>query len=200
MILLCIASDNYKLKYLSCIESQERYCSKMNYTYKLVSGPDDSRNWKRAKVEELTNIINATDDDILLIDGDCYIKDICPPIDFLTEDKSIFYVNGKSGRLNSGFLYFKNNNHSRDFVAELKEKLKCKLPRGRGYFVTTEGENGHVIWLQDEWIKSEKNVFQEIGFEWNCASPKLKQKAYILHFTGLLRKEIYKYNENLRTS
>jgi hypothetical protein len=200
MIVLCIASDNYKLKYLPCIESQEKYCNRMNYTYTLVSGPDDSRNWKRAKVEELSSIINITNDDILLIDGDCYIKDICPPIDFLTEDKSIFYVNGKSGRLNSGFLYFKNNSYSKDFVKELLEKLNEPIPRGHGYFVTSEGENGHIIWLQNEWIKSGKSFFQEIDVEWNCANPKLKETAYILHFTGLLKKEIYKYNDNLRSA
>lgn len=197
MIVLCIASDNYKLKYLPCIESQEKYCNRMNYTYTLVSGPDDSRNWKRAKVEELSSIINITDDDILLIDGDCYIKDICPPIDFLTEDKSIFYVNGKSGRLNSGFLYFKNNSYSKDFVKELLEKLNDPVPRGHGYFVTSEGENGHIIWLKDEWENRSNDVFKEIPNLWNCSRKSCKKDAFILHFTNDLRREIYNYNANL---
>jgi hypothetical protein len=193
MVVLCIASNNYKLKYLPCIESQKRYCNRMDYTYKLVSGADDSRNWKRAKIEELCSIINATNDDILLIDGDCYIKDNCPPIDFLKQDKSIFYVNGKSGRLNSGFLYFRNNDYSKDFLVELKEKLNCDLPRDQGYFVTSKGENGHIIWVQNEWTKSGKDIFQEISFHWNCSSPKLENEAYVLHFTNNLKKRIYQY-------
>ena len=198
MILLCTASDDYIEKFKPCISSQAIWCKKYGYSYNLIRGSQESRNWKRAKIDELEYLLNNTDEDICLIDGDCYIKDRCPPIDFLNKKKSIFYVNGKSGRLNSGFLYFKNNDHSRNFIKELKEKLKLPIPRGQGYFVTTEGENGHIIWLQDEWSNNGKNVFQQISFEWNCASPRLKEKAYILHFTGSLKKEIYKYNENLR--
>jgi len=201
MIILCIASDNYKIKYLPCIKSQEQYCAKNNYNYVLISGPDDSRNWKRAKIEELCNLITSYDDDIVLIDGDCYIKDTCPPFtDFIIADKSIYYANGKSGRLNSGFLYFKNNIDSKQFINELAEKLKKPVPRGNGYFVTAEGENGHIIWLKDDWEKKEKNVFQEIPNLWNCSRKSCKKDAYILHFTNDLRKEIYNYNENLRTS
>jgi len=170
----------------------------MNYTYKLVSGPDDSRNWKRAKIEELSSIINVTNDDILLIDGDCYIKDECPSLDsFFTDRKSIYYANGKSGRLNSGFLYFKNNQHAKNFINDLQEKLKEPIPKGKGYFVTTAGENGHVIWLKDVYEKNNIDIFQEISKKWNCSIHGLKADAYILHFTNDLRKEIYKYNENL---
>lgn len=200
MILLCTASDDYIEKYKPCISSQIIWCRKHGYTHHLIKGAQESRNWKRAKIDELEILLNTTDQDICLIDGDCYIKELCPPIDFLNKKKSIFYVNGKSGRLNSGFVYFKNNDHSRNFIKELKEKLKFSIPRGKGYFVTTEGENGHIIWLQDEWLQSGKNVFQQISFEWNCASPKLKERAYILHFTGSLKKEIHKYNDNLRST
>lgn len=200
MILLCTASDDYIEKYKPCISSQMIYCRKHGYTYKLIQGSQESRNWKRAKIDELENLLNTTEEDVCLIDGDCLIKDRTPAIDFLNKKKSIFYVNGKSGRLNSGFVYFKNNQHSKDFIKELKEKLKLSIPRGKGYFVTTEGENGHIIWLQDEWTQAGRNVFQQISFEWNCASPVFKERAYILHFTGPLKKEIYKYNDRIRSS
>jgi len=198
MILLCTASDNYIKKYKSCIISQQEYCNRNNYKYILIQGTLKSRNWKRAKIEELHSIIDTTDDDILLIDGDCYIKNNCPPLDnFLNKDKSIYYANGKSGRLNSGFLYFKNNLESKNFVRELLKKLEKPVPRGRGYFVTKEGENGHIIWLKDEYEKALKNIFQEIPKLWNCSSPILEKEAYVLHFTNDLKKGIHRYNEGL---
>lgn len=195
MILLCTASDDYIEKYRSCIESQKRYCQKYNYTYHLVDGSPESRNWKRFKIEELARLLNTTGEDVCLIDGDCYIKDNCVKMETFLSEESIYYVNGHSGRLNSGFLYFKNDTHSKDFVEELQEKLKLPVPRGKGYYVTKAGENGHVIWLQNEW--KDKGVLKEIGVEWNCTIPSSKESAYILHFTGPLKKEIRKYNANI---
>jgi hypothetical protein len=194
MILLCAASDNYAKKYAPCIESHKKWCNKNNYTYKLISGPDDSQNWKRAKVKELYNLLTTTGENVLLIDGDCYIKDTCPKVNFLNS-KSIYYAVGKSLRLNSGFLYFKNDQNSINFVEELIEKLAEPVPRGKGYYVTKEGENGHIIWIKDEWENSYKDVFQEISNFWNCSSKQIKESAYILHFTNDLRREIRKYNE-----
>lgn len=200
MILLCTASDDYVEKYKPCIDSQEKYAKKLGYTYNLICGSQESRNWKRAKIDELEKLLTNQDQDVCLIDGDCLIKNTCPSFETFLNDNSIYYANGKSGRLNSGFLYFKNNDHSLNFVKELKEKLELSIPKGKGYFVTREGENGHIIWLQNEWIEKGLNVFQEIPKLWNCTSPAIKEKAYILHFTNDLRKEIYKYNENLRSS
>lgn len=194
MILLCTASDDYIKKYSLCIESQKQYCKKYNYQYKLVNGNQQERNWKRAKVEELNKLLNNQDNDICLIDSDCLIKDTCPSFDvFLEADKSIYYVNGKSRRLNSGFLYFKNNNVTKQFVQDLIEKLTLQVPKGKGYYVTKEGENGHIIWLKDEYEKAGKNIFQKILKKWNCSSPLLKNDAYILHFTNDLKKEYNKY-------
>lgn len=193
MILLCTASNDYIEKYQTCIKSQERYCQKNNYTYHLVDGSPESRNWKRFKIEELDRLLNETSEDVCLIDGDCYIKDSCPKMEHFINDSSIYYVNGHSGRLNSGFLYFKNDLNSKEFIKELKEKLKLPVPRGKGYYVTKAGENGHVIWLQTEWSTNNKNVFCEIGVKWNCTVPSSKNDAYILHFTGPLKKEIRNY-------
>jgi hypothetical protein len=195
MILLCTADNNYIEKYKPCIDSQKDWCKKNNYTYTLVSGTRESCNWKREKINKLMYLLDTTDEDVCLIDGDCYIKENCPSINFLNSKKSIYYANGKSERLNSGFLYYKNNSYSKKFVKELLEKLNNPIPRGKGYFVTTEGENGHIIWIQNEWINNGLDIFQKISRYWNCSSPKLKELAYILHFTNDLRKEIRKYNE-----
>ena len=197
MIILCTASDDYIEKYKPCINSQIYYCKKNNYEYKLVSGKKEERNWKRSKIDELINLLETTSNDVLLIDADCLIKENCPQLEKFLNDKSIYYANGKSGRLNSGVLYFKNDSAALDFLKDLKEKLKYSVPRGKGYYVTKEGENGHIIWTKDEYEKSNKNIFQEISKKWNCSSPALKDKAYILHFTNDLKKEIHKYNANL---
>lgn len=200
MIILCTASDNYIKKYKPCIDSQINYCNKHNYEYKLISGKKEDRNWKRAKIDELIILLENTNNDVLLIDADCLIKDNCPKLKNFLNDKSIYYANGKSGRLNSGFLYFKNDQNSLNFLHDLKEKLKLKIPKGNGYYVTKEGENGHIIWVKHEYENNNNNIFQEISKKWNCSSPVLKEEAYILHFTNDLKKEIYKYNENLRNS
>lgn len=197
MIILCTASADYIEKYKPCIDSQINYCKKHDYEYKLISGKKEERNWKRSKIDELINLLDTTTSDVLIIDADCLIKDNCPKLKNFLNDKSIYYANGKSGRLNSGFLYFKNNEYSLNFIKELKEKLKLPIPRGKGYFVTKEGENGHIIWLQSEWMEKGLDVFQEIPRLWNCTSPAMKEEAYILHFTNDLKKEIYKYNASL---
>jgi hypothetical protein len=191
VILLCLASNDYAEKYKPCIQSQQEYCERQGYTYRLVTGEKESRNWKRAKVEELEQALVY--EDVCLIDADCLIKPDCPPFsDFLT-DKSIYYANGKSGRLNSGFLYFKNTCGSSKFIAELKDKLELPVPANKGYFVTSEGENGHIIWLKAEYEERNKLIFQEISNLWNCSLRSIKEQAYILHFTNSLRKEIFKY-------
>ena len=197
MIILCTASDDYIEKYKPCINSQINYCKKHDYEYKLISGKKEERNWKRSKIDELINLLDTTTSDVLLIDADCLIKDDCPKLEIFLNDKSIYYANGKSGRLNSGVLYFKNTKNSLEFLNNLKEKLKIKIPRGKGYYVTKEGENGHIIWTKDEYEKLNKNIFQEISKKWNCSSPALKEEAYVLHFTNDLKKEIHKYNASL---
>ena len=193
MIILCTASDNYVEKYKPCINSQISYCKKHNYEYKLVSGKKEERNWKRSKIDELINLLKTTKKDVLLIDADCLIKEDCPRLEILLNDKSIYYANGKSGRLNSGVLYFKNNNTSLDFLKDLKEKLKYSVPRGKDYYVTKEGENGHIIWLKAEYEETNRNIFQEISKKWNCSSPAFKDEAYILHFTNDLKEEYKNY-------
>lgn len=198
--ILCVADNEYCKKYKPCIDSQKKYTEKFNYEYVLISGKKESRNWKRSKIDELITLLETTTDDVLLIDADCLIKDSCPELTAFVNDQSIYYANGKSGRLNSGFLYFKNNTNSLNFLYDLKEKLNFKVPRGKGYYVTKEGENGHVIWIKDEYEKSNKLIFKEISKKWNCTSPALKAEAYVLHFTNDLKKEIYKYNATLRSS
>jgi len=188
MILLCLASDNYKLNYLSCIKSQENYCYRYKYTYRLISGADSDKNWKRAKIEEIEYLLDNTEEDVCLIDADCFIKGNCPPINFTNKEKSIYYVNGKSGRLNSGFLYFINNYHTKRFIKDLQKKLEVRVPKGKGYFVSAEGENGHIIWLKDEYESNNIDIFNQIPILWNCSSPKYEKEAYVLHFTNDLKK------------
>ena len=190
---LCVADYDYVKSHQFCIDSHRKYCKKNNYEYVLISGDKNSRNWKRSKVDELIDLLYNFNDDVLLIDADCFIKENTPEfLNFLT-NKSIYFVKGKSKRLNSGFLYFKNNDKSKKFLLDLKERLKTAIPKGRGYFVTKEGENGHIIWLKADYEMQGKHIFQEISFHWNCSLPKLEDKAHVLHFTNDLRKRIHKY-------
>jgi len=191
MILLCLASDNYVRKYSVCIASQEQYCKKHGYTYKLITGKKEERNWKRAKVDEVCKFL--ADDDVCLIDADCLIKDNCPQTETFISDKSIYYAVGKSKRLNSGFLYFKKDKKSKKFIKDLKNKLSYEVPNNSGYFVTKEGENGHIIWLKAEYEQKNIDIFQEIPKLWNCSSPALMDDAYILHFTNNLKNELEKF-------
>lgn len=189
MILLCLASDDYLAKYKFCIESQKKYCLKYNYTYKLITGKQEARNWKRSKIDELEALLKSSD--VCLIDADCFIKSNSPAFETFLTEKSIYYVNGKSGRLNSGFLYFKNDDLSKKFIKELKEKLNLSVPKGKGYFVTESGENGHIIWLKAEYEERNELIFQEIPNLWNCTSPNLQDQAYVLHFTNYLKNYLY---------
>jgi hypothetical protein len=201
MIVLCTASDNYVSKYDFCIDSQNKYCQQNNYQYHLITGAKESRNWKRAKIYALKELLDNTNSDVLMIDCDCFITDKTPPLDSFLTDKSIYYANGISGRLNSGFVYFKNDHHSKKFVDDLIELLKSDVPMGKGFFVTRGGENGHMIWLQSIYQEQNQEIFCEISYQWNCSSPKLTSESYVLHFTNLMKKLFPKYkNENSRIS
>jgi len=198
---ICTASDDYVAKYFPCIDTHKQYCAKHGYEYKLITGSQSSRNWKRTKLFEVQKELTTTDNHVLIIDGDCYIKKTCPPLtQFISKKKSIYYANGKSGRCNSGFMFFKNNSKSLKYVNDVIERFDMQVPRGKGYYVTTEGENGHIIWVMTEYKDNKSKIFQEISNRWNCTSPKNKHRSYIMHFTNDLKKEIYKYNENLRSS
>lgn len=198
---ICTASDNYVKKYFPCIDTHKQYCARQGYTYNLITGSQTSRNWKRAKLLEVKKELETTNNDVLIIDGDCYIKKDCPPLGkFISKKKSVYYANGKSGRCNSGFMFFKNNAKSLKYVTDVISRFDQSVPRGEGYYVTKEGENGHIIWVMEEYKNKKSKIFQEISNKWNCSSPARKRSAYVLHFTNDLKKEIYKYNENLRSS
>ena len=191
---LCVASDDYAEKYYQCIKSQDQFCNLHQYNFVLVKGHKDSRNWKRSKVEELYKLLTTQSNDVLLIDCDCLIKKETPKLEtFLIKEKSIYYVKGKSGRLNSGFLYFKNNAESKKFVEDIFDRFSKTVPAS--HYVTKEGENGHIIWLQNDYLSEGKDIFFELSKLWNCSSLTLEKEAYVLHFTNDLKKKYTAYND-----
>lgn len=191
--LLCVADFVYTGRYFPCIISQKEYCARNDYDYKLITGEADERNWKRYKVDLIIELLKKTEGDVVIIDADCFIKEDCPPFEsFLVDNKDIYYVDGRSGRPNSGFIYFKNNINSLEFIETVKQRLKVRVPE-RAHFVSTEGENGHINWTVADWMRSEKNIFHKLPIDWNCSSKQYEQDAYILHFTNELSRRINNY-------
>lgn len=186
IIFLCVASEDYLKKYKKCISSQENYCKKNNYTYYLDSNNSDIIHWKDwywKKIISAKNLL-PTSDYLVIIDSDCEITNIAEPIESVIDENSIYYVNGISGRPNSGFLIIKNNNRGNKFLDNVLNKRGKTFPQ---HFQSTKGENGQVIWELSE----NSSQTKEIPLKWNCSQPDFLKDAYVIHYTNKM-KDYYK--------
>ena len=197
--LFCAASDDYVAKYDFCIESHRQWCVKHGYHYELHSGPRELHNWKRWKITKTLDLLRTRDDDVIMIDADCMFADHAEHPHFVDERAHIYYALGKSRRLNSGFVYFRNTKFSQKFLKELLRRLELEIPRDSNFFVTQEGENGHMIWLVSDWMCVDEEKFKIIPRLWNCTSRRLETEANVLHFTNHMADRLEHYRD-LRTA
>jgi hypothetical protein len=181
--LLCIASEDYLEKYKKCIASQKNYCRKHNYTYYLDTNSNNIQHWKDwywKKIISARQLLPNVDY-LVIIDSDCEITDIAEPIESVIDINSVYYVNGISGRPNSGFLIIKNDDIGNNFINNVLDKRSRELPQN---FQPTKGENGQVIWELSE----NSNNTKELPLKWNCSQPEFLKDAYIIHYTNKMKK------------
>lgn len=184
IIISCSCSPDFLIKYKKCIDSQRAYCKKHNYDYAIDDKPllpgQKKNEWTWKKHYTLDQY-ERTHDVFVSIDADCEIKDTTPPIESILNENSIYYVLGKSGRPNAGFMVYRNDEIRKYFHTELMKRRSQKVPAS--FRVKPSGDNGHVIWVLSEMTEG----LQELPLEWNCSHPAYKDNAYILHYTNRLR-------------
>ena len=178
---ICVASDDYVKKYERCISSQEKYCKKNNYFYNLITDKkyiSDRKDYYWKKILEVRDNLSNFDYSVL-IDCDCEITDNALPIESILDSNSIYYVLGISKRPNSGFMIFKNDNRSIDFLKDVLDKKEKSIPAE----FSMKGENGFIIWSLSENNKNAK----ELDLKWNCSQPDFIKDAFIIHYTNKMR-------------
>lgn len=178
---LCVASDDYIKKYEKCVSSQKKYCEKNNYSYLLINDNKyilDRKDYYWKKIFEIRdNLLNF--DYIVLIDCDCEITVKALPVETVLDTASIYYVLGISKRPNSGFMIFKNDQRSMNFLNEVIDKKEKNIPTE----FSMKGENGFIIWALSENNKNTK----ELELKWNCSQPNFSEEAFVLHYTNKMR-------------
>lgn len=187
-IVLCVADQSFQTRWDFCLQSQEAYASRFGYRYVLKETPVEGLNLKWSKLAYAAEYLEA-DHPVLLIDADAEIRDSAPDFQAELNPKltgSILYVNGVSGRPNSGVLML-SGIEAHCFLLEcIKERNN---PVEASFRVTASGENGHVISVLAQ--KRYEVAARELPVEWNCSQPELAGNAHIRHYTNNLRKALF---------
>lgn len=175
------ASPDYVEKYQKCISSHIDYCNKHKIDYYLDQGPLENKQtkkeWYWRKVYNILQYFNQYDY-VAIIDCDIKFKPNCPDIRTQINNSSIFYVNGISGRPNSGFLIIKTDTTGRQFVDTILHWRGTELPD----YAKMKGENGYVI----KYLKENPDHSCELSIQWNCSQPEYQNDAFVLHYTNKL--------------
>lgn len=187
ILMLCSCSPDFENRWKRCLESQQKYCQKYGYTYKLENSPlldgQTRKEWTWKKHYSFEKYRKEYDI-FISIDADCEILNHTPSIETVVDEThSIYFVNGISNRPNAGFLIVKNDKIGNYFHSELIKRRDLKTPDGCK--VKPDGDNGHVIWILSELKKHSK----ELSLQWNCSQPEYADTAYIIHYTNKMRYE-----------
>jgi hypothetical protein len=186
-VVLSVATPDYISRWNFCIDSQRAYCRSLGYEYRVIDPSQSALHPKWAKLEIAAHFLEAGRD-VLLIDADAEIDPSCPGFSELFARSllhDILFVNGVSGRPNSGVLALRGGRSSvaAPFLRECLASRKETVPAED--FVTAEGENGHVIWKLKEQRFADRSG--ELPRVWNCSDPAIANQAYVRHYTNHLR-------------
>jgi hypothetical protein len=186
VLVFSIALNGFEIPFSRCIASQRAYCDKYGYRYVLVRDaprklfPTEAA-W--IKIPLMKAALDGPYEWVVFLDADIEVRPHTPCIvDTLSREpgKSLFFVHGHSGRVNSGVLIARKHPTSKAFFDEVLTHADVKLPEeDRAPY-----ENGHVI----HYAKSNPSVHLLDHYLWNNNSI-LDQRAYLQHYSsGPLRR------------
>lgn len=181
IIFVCVASEDYLKKYQRCVLSQKEYCKRYDYDHRIVSDDTNSHipgEWYWKKIYSIKEFYNSHDF-FVIIDADCEITNLAPPLEEIIDHNSIYFTLGISSRPNSGFLIIKNDQRGKEFIDDVLRKRHIPCPAE----FSMKGENGQVIWS----IAENSAGCKELSLNWNCSQPDYMDSAYIVHYTNKLR-------------
>jgi hypothetical protein len=190
--IVSVATPDYARTWAFCIASHRAYCAAKGIQYSLFSGLDQPLHPKWSKLQYTLDALKSADG-VMLLDADAEFSPTCPNFGDLLDQypaADILYANGLSGRLNSGVVVFRGGASSvaSDYLLRCLEQRTTPVKSAN--FVTTEGENGHLIEvMQEERFKAKAAVLSR---DWNCTVPEGFASAYIRHYTDKLRNALDK--------
>lgn len=190
LAIIIVATPDFLEKWNFCVESQKRYAKKHGIEHLVYTQPIDGLHPKWSKLRYASKALDDYDG-IMLIDADARFSAKAPSFGSLFIEHSaadILFVNGVSGRLNSGVMLFRGGRSIASTYLETCIERR-NVPVAPENFVTSEGENGHLIEnLKEERFAGSAHV---LPMTWNCTHPNCYQSANIQHFTGPLRQALY---------
>lgn len=187
-LVISMGFNGYQWMWRRVIESHKAYCDKYGYDYLFVEKPSFTTLTMECawlKIPLILSALSSGREWAFFIDSDAVIAGDCPPIESLGEPgKSLFMVNGYSGRLNSGVIVARNEPEVRELLSKILESALMPLPPEDdiGW-----GENGHVL----HYAKKFPGL-KVLGTEWNNnQDPNLKD--YVRHYSAGPMRHIYKF-------
>lgn len=179
-----IAQNGYATAFLPCIASQRAYAKRIGADYVVITKPRRVTNTALSawlKIPIMQRALKAGYDWVVYIDADCEVKSNAPNITefFATEKEEILMAVGRTGRVNSGVIFARNGNKSRDFLDQVMQSATQSIPEEDR--ASLKYENGNVIYVHR--VNGGVGV---IGPEWNNASDP-EMDDYIRHYTGKMR-------------
>lgn len=182
-LLYTVALNGYGTSYRAAIRSHEAYAKRIGAEYVCVTKPfvNDPAIAAWLKVPLLAAGLDSGRDWVGYIDADCVVRSKAP--DFRSAlprgSSDVYLAEGRSGRVNSGVIFVKNSQKSRDFIntimASMTEPISSEDRAGLKY------ENGNFIFI-DRMVRRADRM----PLTWNNTfEPALED--HIRHFTGDLR-------------
>jgi hypothetical protein len=178
-LVISMGLNGYQWKWKRAVASHREYCRKHEYDYVFVQKPSFTPLKMESAWLKLPLIISALKSKrqwVLFIDCDAVISEDCPPVTSVAQpQKSLFMVNGFSGRVNSGVILIRNDFEIRSLMEKILANALQPVPKEDD---VGWGENGHVIQFSKNF-----SGLQILGTEWNNnQNPDLKD--YIRHYSA----------------
>ena len=184
-----MAFNGYQYLFRKTIDSHRAYADKHGFAHAFVDQPSFTPmllecTW--LKVPLLLSAMAKGFDYVLFVDSDAELKPDCPNVlDVVSPGKSIYMVDGRSGRVNAGVIFAQRTAAAARIVQLVLSNFNMALPKEDS---VGWGENGH-------WIHFTKNnpALEKLDLRWNNTfDPALSD--YIRHYAGGPMRQLYPWN------
>jgi hypothetical protein len=184
ILVFSMAFNGYQYLFRRSIETHRAYARTHGFDYAFIRKPYFTRlmlecTW--LKIPLISSALANDYDWVCFVDADTEIRPDCPSlVSVMQPGKSVYMVNGCSGRVNAGVILVKKTREAIDMFARILKSFDKPLPPED---MVGWGDNGHVI----HYTKHFEGLCI-LPSEWNNnRDPKMRD--YIRHYSdGIMRK------------
>lgn len=192
-LVFSMAFNGYQYFFRKSIETHRVYARTHGFEYAFIDRPRVTRLMLECAWLKLPLILSALARGykwVLFVDADAEFRPGCPSIVSVVEpNKSVFMVNGHSGRVNSGVILVRNTPDTLEMFAKTLRGFDSTLPPED--FVGW-GENGHVIHYTKHF-----DGLHILPAQWNNNRDPAMQD-YIRHYSDGVMRNLYPWNPIVR--